>query len=179
MSNREWPSEGVLIQRVAYSRLICCKAKEVEGLNWGGMAARARLMEATSFTLRAGGLMKQNMSAFSSLFLLCKESTTSFHLLWCPTSYICSAHMPALLAALRYRSCVDPCFSACPANIAKEERVQFQDGDLLLLAPLKAALWKRVPIKIKDFRRSVLEAVLFYPTHSFSSWKCNVSVSRL
>lgn len=74
---------------------------------------------------------------------------------------------------------LDPCFSACPANNAEEECVRFQDGDLLLLVPLKAALWKWVPIKNNDFRRPVLKAVLFYPTHHFSSWKCNVSVSRL
>lgn len=65
------------------------------------------------------------------------------------------------------------------ANTVKEKHVQFQDGDLLSLVLLKAALWKRVPIKINDFRRPVLEAVLFYPTHPFSSWKCNVFVSGL
>lgn len=74
---------------------------------------------------------------------------------------------------------VDPCFGACSANVAEEECVQFQDGALLLLAPLKAALWKQVPTKINYFRRPVVEVVLFYPTHPFSSWKCNLSVSRL
>lgn len=74
---------------------------------------------------------------------------------------------------------VDLHFGACPVNIVEEECVQFQGWRTPLTGASEGSYLEVSSIKIDDFRGLVLEAVLFYPTHPFSSWKCNVSVSRL